>query len=155
MIHFPQQLLQNCSTILKPPVSLLQINFTERMRPILWRKWIAPKQKKEFHVPDLTSRNVSNRSVIFPCPSLILVPSILPLQGAHYFHYCSLLKIFKFLNPVFETINCIYWVGQKVSLEDFPEGPVVGSLPLNAGDVSSILSQGTKILQAAGPVHRN
>ena len=43
----------------------------------------------------------------------------------------------------------MYWVGHKVSLEDFPDGPVVGSLPLNAGDVGSILSQGAKILQAA------
>ena len=36
------------------------------------------------------------------------------------------------------------------SYGDFPGGPVVNYLPYNAGDVGSILGQGTKIPHAAG-----
>ena len=107
---------RSCFKIAPLSASLLFTSFrslcTERMLPVLWRKWIAPKQKKSFHLPDLTSRNVSNRSVISPRPSLIRVPSILPLQGAHYFHYCSLLQIFKWvlLKPFFWN-NKLYVLG--------------------------------------------
>ena len=33
---------------------------------------------------------------------------------------------------------------------DFPDGPVVRNLPCNAGDLSSIPGQGTRIPRAAG-----
>ena len=39
---------------------------------------------------------------------------------------------------------------QKLNLRNFPGGPVVKNLPCNAGDVSSIPGQGTKIPHAPG-----
>ena len=37
-------------------------------------------------------------------------------------------------------------VGEKLSLEDFPSGPVIKNPLYNAGDAGLILDQGTKIL---------
>ena len=37
--------------------------------------------------------------------------------------------------------------------QDFPGGPVVKSLPSNAGDAGSIPGQGTKIPYAVGKLH--
>ena len=43
----------------------------------------------------------------------------------------------------------------KNSLGDFSGGPWVNSPPSNAGDMSSIPGQGTKIPHATGPTHCN
>ena len=38
----------------------------------------------------------------------------------------------------------------KMTVRDFPGGPVVKNLPYNAGDVGSVPGQGTKIPHATG-----
>ena len=40
-------------------------------------------------------------------------------------------------------------------LRDFPDGPVVESLPSNSGGASLIPGLGTKIPRALGPKHQN
>ena len=40
----------------------------------------------------------------------------------------------------------------KVAIRDFPGGPVVKSLPCNAGDTGSVPGPGTKIPHAEGPL---
>ena len=42
----------------------------------------------------------------------------------------------------------LIWLLWLKGLADFPDGPVVKNLPCNAGDVSSILRQRSKILHA-------
>ena len=46
---------------------------------------------------------------------------------------------------------------RKDRARDFPDGPVVKNLPCSAGDMGSILGQGTKIphASAAKPLHSN
>ena len=57
-------------------------------------------------------------------------------------HNCLLLCWFPIVFLFFSVVVCSFLI--KESLWDFPGGPVVKSLPCNAGDMSSIPGQGTK-----------
>ena len=52
------------------------------------------------------------------------------------------------MNPESVLLNITQPEISKLTLWDFPDGPVVKNLPCNAGDVGSILGWGTKIPQA-------
>ena len=52
------------------------------------------------------------------------------------------------LLPFLFFLQIIHYL--KYNLRDFPDSPVVKTLPSNAGDIGSIPDQRTKILHAAG-----